>query len=214
MTRGWLICGWLAFAIAPVRGQTAELRGTLLEYDSGVAAGEFAIRGPDSEVFRFRFDALTKVERASMPSSLTMLRSGETVEVKSDAIAGSPLRYASSIRAVEAIAPPRIVRPAMKLTAGPSGFPLPSDPLFPRGDLTFSGVVGFFDGSRLILRTRAGQEQIILLRRDTRYLASGGIAHSTDVKANMRVFVRAGKDLFGHTEAYQVMWGGFLEPRD
>lgn len=199
----------------PVCGQApAQLRGVLLDYDAGVAAGEFCVRGPDSEVFRFRFDARTRVERASLLSSFTLLRAGEIVDVKSEAVAGSPLRYAVSVEAVAPVAPPRIVRPTRSATTAPNGFPLPSDPLFPRGDLTFSGVVSFTDKTRLILHTRAGAEETILLRRDTRYLSGGGIASSSDVKANMRVFVRAGKDLFGHTEAYQVMWGDFLEPRE
>lgn len=205
-----LIC-----AAAPFYAQApAQLRGVLLEYDAGVQAGEFSIRGPESEVFRFRFDARTSVERASLPSSFPLLRTGEIVEVKSEPVSGSPLRYAVSVAAVAPIAPPRIVRPTRASAAAPNGFPLPSDPLFPRGDLTFSGVVSFFDNTRLILRTRAGADETILLRRDTRYLSGGGIASSSDVKANMRVFIRAGKDLFGHTEAYQVMWGGFLEPRE
>ena len=29
----------------------------------------------------------------------------------------------------------------------------------------------------------------------------------------MRVFVRAGKDLYNEVEAYQVIWGSILTPR-
>jgi hypothetical protein len=29
----------------------------------------------------------------------------------------------------------------------------------------------------------------------------------------MRVFVRAGKDIYEQVEAYQVIWGKILEPR-
>jgi hypothetical protein len=35
---------------------------------------------------------------------------------------------------------------------------------------------------------------------------------AADLKTNMRVFIRAGKDVFGHVEAYQVIWGGILLP--
>lgn len=206
------ICGWLVLAIAPVCAQApAQFSGVLLEYDPAVEAGEFCVRGPDSEVIRFRFDVHTRVDRAGVNSSFALLRTGEPVEVKSDSIPDSPLRYAVLVTAVEPVAPPRIVRPARIPTL--TRFSAPADPLFPRGTLTFSGVVSFLGDGRLILRTRSGSDETILLRRDTRYLAGGGIAASSDVKANMRVFVRAGKDLFGHTEAYQVMWGDFLEPR-
>jgi hypothetical protein len=33
------------------------------------------------------------------------------------------------------------------------------------------------------------------------------------LKPNMRVFVRAGKDLYNEVEAYQVIWGTILSPR-
>jgi hypothetical protein len=118
------------------------------------------------------------------------------------------LRYAHWVHATPIAPAPRIApRPRTRTTAA-------IEPLFSRGDLTFSGVVSYLSDNRLVLRTRDLGDQTILLRRDTRYLASGDIAKGSDLKANMRVFVRAGKDLFGHTEAYQVMWGGFLEPRE
>ena len=78
--------------------------------------------------------------------------------------------------------------------------------------MTFSGVIAYVNEGRIVLRTRDSGEQTILLRKDTRYLASGELVRDSDLKSNMRVSVRAGKDLFGHMEAYQVMWGGFLQP--
>ena len=33
------------------------------------------------------------------------------------------------------------------------------------------------------------------------------------LKPNMRVFVRAGKDLYDQVEAYQVIWGKILDPK-
>jgi len=32
------------------------------------------------------------------------------------------------------------------------------------------------------------------------------------LKPNTRVFVRAGKDIYGEIEAYQVIWGAILQP--
>jgi len=50
--------------------------------------------------------------------------------------------------------------------------------------------------------------RLFLLRRDTRFVAGGETVAPADLKINMRVFVRGGKDVFGHVEAYQVVWGG------
>lgn len=207
---GLSTCG-LVFIAATVLAQTQptdapRLRGVLLECDAG-ADGEFAIRGPGSEVILYRFDAKTRVERNGMTAALQLLRPGEEIEVSSSPIADSPLRYATLVTALERVAPPAIARVPRK----PAN-PISADLLFPRGDLTFSGVVSYLKDGRLILRTQNGAEQTITLRRDTRYLAGGGIAAASDLKANMHVFVRAGKGLFGDTEAYQVIWGAYLQP--
>jgi len=64
-----------------------------------------------------------------------------------------------------------------------------------------------------VLHTREGGEQSLLLRKDTRYVENGEIVEAGNLKLNMRVFVRAGKDLYDQLEAYQVIWGSILEPR-
>ena len=183
------------------------MRGAFLEGDVRVEAGEFSVRVPGNEVLRYRFDAKTRVTRGGLATTISLLRSGEPVEVESSLIPESPLRYASSVLASDPLPTPRIAsRPRTRALGSPI------EPLFQRGELTFSGVVSYLADGRLILHTKNLGEQTILLRQDTRFLASGDIVGSSDLKANMRVFVRAGKDLFGHTEAYQVMWGGFLQP--
>jgi hypothetical protein len=190
------------------QAQTTTLRAVFLEGDLQVEAGEFCVRGPDSEVFRYRFDAKTHFERDGLVTTLPLLRTGERVEITSSPIFDSPLRYAVSVLAVDPLPAPRIAPRPRTRTIG-----TPLEPQFQRGDLTFSGVISFLADGRLILRTHSG-EQTLLLRQDTRFLESGNVVHGSDLKANMRVFVRAGKDLFGHMEAYQVMWGGFLQPHD
>ena len=39
------------------------------------------------------------------------------------------------------------------------------------------------------------------------------LVDAATLKPNMRVFVRAGKDLYDQVEAYQVIWGTILDPR-
>jgi hypothetical protein len=69
------------------------------------------------------------------------------------------------------------------------------------------------NGERVVLHTREAGDQCILLRQDTRYLANGEVVDAAALKPNMRVFVRAGKNLYDEVEAYQVIWGAILNPR-
>jgi hypothetical protein len=79
------------------------------------------------------------------------------------------------------------------------------------GNLTFAGVVARLSGQSLVLRTRAG-EQTLIIRRDTRYVDNGDTVEAAELRPNMRVFVRAGKNLYEQVEAYQVIWGEILNP--
>lgn len=173
------------------------LRGILVDRDG---AG-LSVRTPGDQIVRYRFDATTYVEREEKMIEVPGLRAGEQVEVLSDLLGGSPVRYARTIHVIYPM-PPR------RNTARPH-----PEPLSPRADLTFSGVVSHLNDGRVVLRTRDAGEQIIQLRKDTRFLADGETVAATDLKTNMRVFVQAGKDVFGHVEAYQVVWGGILQPK-
>jgi len=134
------------------------------------------------------------------------------------------LRYARTIHVIDPAPPPRAAtRPGSRLelavspavgTALTPGLGRTHEPPIPRGDMTFSGVVSRMSDGRLVLRTRNAGEQTILLRQNTRFVADGETVAAAELKTNMRVFVRAGKDVFGHVEAYQVVWGGILLPQE
>jgi hypothetical protein len=196
------------------------LRGVLLERDAQTDGGEFSVRAAGNQVVRYRFDAKTFVEREERPIDVPRLRPGEKVEVLSDPLAGSLLRYARTIHVIDPAPPPRAAtRPSARLDPLLTplltpGLRLSTEPLSPRGDMTFSGVVSRLSDGRLVLRTRNAGEQTLLLRRDTRFVADGETVAAAELKTNMRVFVRAGKDVFGHVEAYQVAWGEILLPPD
>ena len=185
----------------------ALVRGILLERDAQVTSGEFSVRAADNRVFRYSFDRKTYVEREGQLIEVRRLQSGEKVEVVSDVVPGSVLRYARTIHVLED--PP----PQRTLTAGRlRSYRTPLEHAIPMGNLTFSGVVFRINGERLILHTRSG-DQSLLLRKDTRYVADGAIVEAVDLKPNMRVFVRAGKDIYDQLEAYQVIWGSILDPQ-
>ncbi len=213
MPRLLIALAFAAYGIAQTSGlaqtpaEPSASSGVLLERDTQIEGGEFALRVAGNEVLRYRFDSHTHVDRAGADASIPQLRPGDEIEVASDPLPDSPLRYARTVRVIHAVSPSRTVSRAR------AAAPASVDSLFPRGDVTFSGVVSYLADGHLLLRTRDAGDLTILLRQDTKYLAGGDIVKGSELKANMRVSVRAGKDVFGHMEAYQVMWGPFLQPR-
>ena len=201
-----LLAGLIAAQTPP--SDPALVRGTLLERDLQTASGEFSVRAPDNHVFRYQFDRKTYVERDDQLIDVRRLQPGEKVEVVSDEVAGSRLRYARTIH-VLADQPPRPTLTARPRAGRPS---YAVDRPLPMGNLTYSGVVFRLTGEHLVIHTRTGDESL-LLRKDTRFIQNGEIVEAADLKPNMRVFVRAGKDLWDQVEAYQVIWGRILDPK-
>jgi len=202
-----LVClgAWLSAAETPQ--SAALIRGVLLERDSQPASGEFSVRLADNQVFRYQFDGKTYVERDQQLLDMPRLRPGEKVEVVSDALPGSVLRYARTVHVIND--PPPARPPSLGRLRSASRL---AEDRIPLGTLTYAGVVFRVNGDRLVLHTRDGGEQALLLRKDTRYLQNGEIVDPATLQMNMRVFVRAGKDLWDQVEAYQVIWGKILEP--
>jgi hypothetical protein len=202
-----VLCLALGLQAAETPQSAALIRGILLERDTQPTSGELSVRLADNQVFRYQFDRKTYVERDEQLLDVPRLRPGEKVEVVSDAVPGSVLRYA---RTVHVIYDPLPQRPP-SLGRLRSANRLAEDRTL-LGTLTYSGVVFRVNGDRLVLHTRQGREQALLLRKDTRYLRNGEIVDPATLEINTRVFVRAGKDLWDQLEAYQVIWGKILEP--
>ncbi|MCX6629531.1 MAG: hypothetical protein NTW28_18085 [Candidatus Solibacter sp.] len=206
-----LLIPWMVAAQAvhpPGPPENAPLvRGVLLECDTH-AAGELSIRAADNRVLRYQFDRLTYVEREDRLIEPARLAAGEKVEVVSEAVAGYPLRYARTIHVIQPAAPARPQTLGRLRAYDPK-----TEPAIRAGNITFSGVVFRLNSQRVVLHTREAGDLSILLRKDTRYLADGQLVDAESLKPNMRVFVRAGKDLYNEVEAYQVIWGRILNPR-
>lgn len=201
----WGTLGFLLAAVLTARAQTAQ--GVVLERDSE-AIGEFSIRLDTCEVVVYRFDASTKVDRDHYPISVPQLKPGERVEVASQP-ASLPVPLASGVTVIVPL--PQQASRLRRHTAIPDPL-VPLDPLFTRGDLALSGIIARVNALRLVLHTRQG-DRTILLRDDTRYLDNGSAATAAELQPNMRVFVRAGRNLYDEVEGYQVVWGSILEPR-
>lgn len=206
-----LLIPWMAAAQAgypPGSPENAALvRGVLLECDAR-AAGELSIRAADNRVLRYQFDGKTYVEREERLIEPARLVAGEKVEVLSDAVAAYPLRYARTIHVIQPALPPRPQTLGRLRAYDPK-----TESAIRTGNITFSGVVFRLNSQRVVLHTREAGDLSILLRQDTRYLADGQLVDAESLKPNMRVFVRAGKDVYNEVEAYQVIWGKILNPR-
>jgi hypothetical protein len=215
------IAGLSLLAAGLAAGQTvpapqpaaALIRGVLLERDPLAAEGEFSVRLADNRVFRYRFDRKTYVERENDLIDVARLRPGEKLEVVSDSIPGFVLRYARTIHVLED--PP----PAPRLTASPQSHyrayrsSEERERTLPTGNLTYAGVVSRIAPDRLVLHTRDGGEQTLMVGKETRFVQDGALVAADTLKLNMRVFIRAGKDLYDQVQAYQVIWGSILAPQ-
>jgi hypothetical protein len=201
---------WCLLLVVPViagaQFPPPEMVGILLERDANVASGEFAVRAADNQVYRFQFDARTSVERDTLYGNVARLNPGDQVAVESEPVADSLLRYARTVRVLTPPARLVLADSRLRTAARPA---LDLDPL--TGNLTFAGVVSKLNSQSLVLRTRGG-EQTVLIRGDTRYVDNGDTVEAAELRPNMRVFVRAGKNLYQQVEAYQVIWGKILEP--
>jgi hypothetical protein len=185
------------------------VRGDLLECEIAEGKGELSVRTTSHEVFRFTFDPKTYFERGKERVEAGVLRPGDLVEVVSDELRGSLLRYARTVHVLDRGSPTRR-RPSSLSRLRPWRSTL--DSIFPRGNLTFAGIVSRLDGDAMVLRTRNGGEQVILLREDTRYLENGMEVEGSALALSLRVFVRASKNFENDIEAHQVVWGEILAP--
>ena len=203
-----MLAGMTAAQTPPESQRDApRVSGVVLEADRE-ATGEFSVRTTGFEVLRYRYDASTSVTREEHASTAASLTAGDRVEVESSAAPGSQIRSASVVRVVEAAPPIHILH----TRAAP--FRMEDEKLLlARGNLLLSGTVLRVVDGELVLRTRSEGERTLRVRPDARFLEAGARVAAADLKPETRVFIRAGRDLWGETEVYEVAWGQILEPR-
>jgi hypothetical protein len=182
------------------------IRGVLVDCEK-LPFGEFTVRTADNQLFHYRFDAKTYVEREDRLIDVARLDPGDKVEVLSDEGPASAVRYARTIHVILR-EPPRRPRSQDPFTMRRAAV----EPYLPLSTMSLAGVVTSLGPDWLILHTREAGNQTVLLRRDTRYLGDGELVEHSDLRPNMRVFIRAGRNLFNEVEAYQIIWGQILEP--
>jgi hypothetical protein len=198
----------LVFAVSLMAQEIAPIgivHGVLVECDST----RLSIRTADNHTFRFVIDSRTFIERDNFRTTCAKLDAGEALEVVSDRSTEPGFRYA---RLISVVAPPTRPRRRALLTRAPVPHDDPTLSIAPRGSLTFTGVVLRVDGNGLVLRTRVDGEKWILVRRDTRFREDGLQVEASSLHSSTRVFVRAGTNLDGEVEAYEIVWGEILTP--
>lgn len=191
---------------APPLGLT---RGEVLEVDPD----QFSIRTLKNQVFRFRVDAKTFIERENQQVAFSTMKKGDIADVVCDRGPESSLRYARLVKVAEV----RPLATALQRPVLPRRAPYPTmsllDSIFPRGQLTFTGVVLTKQDDRMLLRTRADGEKLIRLRPDTNFMESGRPVENAMLKTQTRVFIRAGHGLDNDLEAYSIIWGDIVDPK-
>ena len=174
--------------------------GHMVSWEGSPLKGVLLARSAAGIVEGCGYDALSIVQLSRQRITVAKLEPGDPIEIITDHKPGSRDCY---IRMLDVV-PPAPPSPRVKPVATTrSTFDLP------HGDRTISGVIIRRDTRSLTLRTREG-EQTVLLRKDTRYLGDGAQQDAAAALVNTRVFVRAGLNLYGGIEAYQVMWGDIL----
>lgn len=186
------------------------LRGDLVAWSGTPRAGMLTFRTAADRLFQCGFDDKTWFEHENEHIAIGGMRPGDHLELLADHQAPSAECYARTVQIVEASQPRRTA-------AGKPGFRVHNSAteLFaPRGDMTFSGIVGGMDGKWLTIRSRDGGRHVLLLRTDTRYLGDGLPLEKTNLEPQTLIFVRAGRNLDGDIEAYTIIWGRILEVRN
>ena len=194
------------FFVAALFGQEAApgiVRGTLVQAEGGL----LQIRQTSGSTLGCGFDSRTWIERDRKRLQMDALENGVAVEAVTDSRVGRC--YTRTLRLIPASA---------LLTPVVARKPLPParsalESIYPRGNLTFAGVVIRRSPTLLVLRTRTEPEKTVHLREDTRFLDSGAPASSSDVAVNTRVFIRGGKNFENNLEAFQVIWGQIDGPQ-
>ena len=199
-----LVCaiGLMAQELAPI----GIVRGVL----SGCDATHLNIADEENRTFTFVTDARTFIQRDNQRIWCSKLGKGDRMEIVSDRSSEPGARYARLVKVIAFDTRPR--RPAVIVARAPLHYNDPTLHLAPRGSLTFAGVVLRLESTGLVLRTRLNGEKWIVVRRDTFFRENGLEVESSSLRAGTRVFVRAGTNLDGEVEAYEVVWGEILSP--
>lgn len=180
------------------------VRGDFVRIDGTNARGNLQVRNTDGVVVSCGFDPKTYFERDNQRIVPSGISSGDRIELVADHMPGSEICYARTVHVIDATLPKRPNHRAGRETISPT------EAFAPRGDLTFAGIITRVNPDSVVLKLRTGEVQRLLLRADTRYLKQGLRVDPSSLDVSTRVFIRAGRNIDGVIEAYQVIWGEII----
>ena len=198
-------------ALAQENAPTGIVRGDFVKWDGSKFEGDILLRTAPDRIYTCHFDGFTYMERDGQRIGMAVLQAGDHLEMVTDKNKGSERCFTRTLRVVN--------KPANQLPGNRRGYRATVgrntliDQLYPRGNLTFSGVILRLNGQMMVLRTRTQGENTVLLRQDTRYMSSGLPAEISMLMVNTRVSIRCGLNLNNELEAYQVIWGEIDGPK-
>jgi hypothetical protein len=186
---------------AEIEMPTGFVRGAMATWEGTPTLGQITVRAADGSLSSCGYDFRSWFERAHERIAVSKLLPGDPLEVLADRKPGTRACY---VRIVHVLDPPVRVNPRRV-----AAIKAPDPPVL-RGDQTVSGVVIRREGPALTVRTRT-EERTLLLRPDTAYFGDGLRLDASALAVNTHVFVRAGRNMDGRIEAYQVMWGSIVD---
>jgi hypothetical protein len=202
---------FLAAAVAPLSTPADVLKGdmpkgifhgAMVSFEGSVNAGLLLARNSVGDVYACGYDANTYFEDDHHKTSVAKLEPGDPLEILTDHKPGTRVCYVRLVQVVPP-PPPRSPRREVAAPAQPVTAPL-------KGDRTVSGMVIRLDRGTVTLRTRSGEETL-LLRADTLYQRDGLRLDASSLAVNDRVSVRTGRNGDGQAVAYQVIWGELID---
>jgi hypothetical protein len=201
----FLIAG---FANAQESAPVGIVRGDLSLLLVRAGKGTLDVKTASGTVYQCDFDNTSLIERDNLPIAPATMVKGDPIELVADR--KRDRCYARIIRVLKrtsGVSPVTTSKPKWRFSTNAI------DHIYPRGNLTFSGVILRMTPTMLVLRTRTEREKVIMLRDDTRYLDSGLPGEHGNLAVNTRVFIRGSKTFEDTLEAHQVIWGEIAGPK-
>jgi hypothetical protein len=202
---------YLLIAAVPLfaqeEGPIGILRGDAIGREGTTLDGSIVLKSADQHEYRCHYDNYSYLERDGDRIGPIAIKTGDHLEIVADHKPGSTTCYARSIHVLLGSLP---VNPGYRIRQQRRTV---ADQIFPRGNIAQAGVIVRLTPQLIVLHTRHDGEQTFLLRQDTRYLDSGVLADFSKLGINLRVSVRAGKNLDDVLEVFQVIWGQIEGPK-
>jgi hypothetical protein len=195
------------FASSQESAPIGVVRGDLSLLLVRAGKGTLDLKTASGTVYQCDFDNGSLIERDNLPVAPATMVKGDPIELVADR--KRDRCYARIIRVLKvgSVTAVATARPKWRFSTNAI------DHIYPRGNLTFSGVILRMTPTMLVLRTRSEREKVIMLRDDTRYLDSGLPGEFGGLAVNTRVFIRGSKTFEDTLEAHQVIWGQIDGPK-